>query len=401
MKTLSEVRDVFTKKSMQQWLFKKVLVSGLAAAALALVLLAWSVSGLVSAMRGTAAFASRTHEVSSAFGALQANLAKAETAERGYVIAGGDSLVPYEEAVEAINRNLALIRALMSDEPAQRMNMAELEKLVQSKLAALQLIVDTRSDGGIMPAQLLVSAQRDELETQGIQRVLSRMESSENRRLDRKIGEREAANRRFWQIFGLLAGLLLAAVVWQYLRVRNIVQAAEEAKARIRRLAEHDALTGLANRRLLKAKMEHAIVRARGEGQTIAVMFIDLDGFKQVNDVLGHQAGDALLKAVAERLRKLVRANDTVARLGGDEFVVVASHINEMHAAQLARQLVEAVSRPYPLAGGADRPARVSASIGISFFPRDGRSSDALLAKADHALNRAKGAGKNQFQLAA
>ena len=386
---------------MQQWLFKKVLVSGLAAAALALALLAWSVSGLVTAMRGTAAFASRTHEISSAFGILQANLSKAETAERGFVIAGGDALVPYEEAVTAIDRNLALIRALMSNEPAQRMNMAELEQRIQSKLATLQLIVDARSDGGIVPAQLLVSAEQDELETQSIQRVLGRMESSENRRLDRKIGEREAANRRFWQSFGLLASLLLSAVVWQYLKVRNIVQAAEEAKARIRHLAEHDALTGLANRRLLKAKMEHAIVRARRDAQSIAVMFIDLDGFKQVNDVLGHQAGDTLLKAVSERLRKSVRANDTVARLGGDEFVVVASHISEMHAAQLARQLVEVVSRPYSLVGGAARPAQVSASIGISFYPRDGRSPDALLAKADNALNRAKGAGKNQFQLAA
>lgn|GEM_PF-1843176 len=390
------------KKSMQQWLFKKVLVSGLLAATFALVLFAWSVSGLITALRATATFASKTHEVSVAFNTLQANLAKAETAERGYVIAGSsDSLAPYEEAVEAINWNLALIRALTSGHPPQGARMTELEHLVKGKLLTQQLVVDARSDGGALPAQLLLSERQDELEMQRIQRVLDQMESAENRLLDQKIVEREAAYRHFWWTFGILAGLLLTAVVWQYLKVRNIVQASEESKARILHLAEHDALTGLANRRLLKKKMEHAIACARRDAQMIAVMFIDLDGFKQVNDGLGHQAGDMLLKAVSERLRKSVRAHDAVARLGGDEFVVVASHLNEIHASQLARQLVDAISRPYLVEGGSgQRPARVSASIGISFYPRDGKSPDVLLAKADHALNQAKGAGKNQFQLA-
>src|SRR3569832_913445 len=335
---------------MQQWLFKKVLVSGLLAATFALVLFAWSVSGLITALRATATFASKTHEVSVAFNTLQANLAKAETAERGYVIAGSsDSLAPYEEAVEAINWNLALIRALTSGHPPQGARMTELEHLVKGKLLTQQLVVDARSDGGALPAQLLLSERQDELEMQRIQRVLDQLVSAENRLLDQKIVEREAAYRHFWWTFGILAGLLLTAVVWQYLKVRNIVQASEESKARILHLAEHDALTGLAYRRLLKQKMEHAIA---------------------------------------------------CARRGGDEFVVVASHLNEIHASQLARQLVDAISRPYLVEGGSgQRPARVSASIGISFYPRDGKSPDVLLAKADHALNQAKGAGKNQFQL--
>src|SRR3569832_1847781 len=142
------------KKSMQQWLFKKVLVSGLLAATFALVLFAWSVSGLFSVLCVSASFASKTHEVSVAINTLQANLAKAETAERGYVIAGSsDSLAPYEEAVEAINWNLALIRALTSGHPPQGARMTELEHLVKGKLLARRLVVGARGGGGARPAR--------------------------------------------------------------------------------------------------------------------------------------------------------------------------------------------------------------------------------------------------------
>ncbi len=128
-------------------------------------------------------------------------------------------------------------------------------------------------------------------------------------------------------------------------------------------------------------------------------MFIDLDGFKAVNDSMGHQAGDELLKVVAQRLRQATRSNDFVARLGGDEFVVVLSELDQLaDATRLAAKLNNLISMPVPLTEGI---ARISTSIGISLFPANGRSSAELLGKADDAVYQAKAAGKNQFQWAA
>jgi diguanylate cyclase (GGDEF)-like protein len=131
----------------------------------------------------------------------------------------------------------------------------------------------------------------------------------------------------------------------------------------------------------------------------VAVMFIDLDGFKAVNDKLGHQAGDELLKIVAERLRKGIRSNDLVARLGGDEFIVVLAELDQAESAtRIAHTLTETIAIPISLC---DTTARVSASIGISLFPTNGSTSEQLLGKADDAVYLAKSAGKNRYQWAA
>jgi diguanylate cyclase (GGDEF)-like protein len=143
--------------------------------------------------------------------------------------------------------------------------------------------------------------------------------------------------------------------------------------------------------------LDMALARAERSRQTLALLFIDLDDFKQVNDRLGHQAGDRLLRLVAQRLLSCMRAGDMVSRLGGDEFTVVMENCQLDRLPALAEKLVGALGAPIDLGGQA---ATVSASIGIATYPRSGASQDELIHKADAAMYSAKEAGKNGYRMA-
>jgi diguanylate cyclase (GGDEF)-like protein/PAS domain S-box-containing protein len=168
------------------------------------------------------------------------------------------------------------------------------------------------------------------------------------------------------------------------------------ARERIASLAYNDALTGLANRTSLGPALEQAIERTRRHRSKLAGVFIDLDGFKQVNDMHGHAAGDAFLVEVARRLRRSLRASDVVARLGGDEFFVVLEQMQDTAAVErVVSKLSTEMLRPYDLFGGVK--ARVSASLGVSLFPDDAGDAATLMAHADKAMYAAKRAGKNAY----
>jgi diguanylate cyclase (GGDEF)-like protein/PAS domain S-box-containing protein len=159
----------------------------------------------------------------------------------------------------------------------------------------------------------------------------------------------------------------------------------------IRFQATHDNLTGLPNRTILADRLGQTLAAARRRNQSAAVLFIDLDGFKKVNDALGHRAGDLMLREVGERLASRVRAEDTAARWGGDEFVLVLGQLEDEHSAiGFADGVVALLEQPFDLDG---QPAFISASIGISLFPRDGEDGDTLLLHADTAMYRAKRGG--------
>ncbi|HEY0848199.1 MAG TPA: EAL domain-containing protein [Noviherbaspirillum sp.] len=168
------------------------------------------------------------------------------------------------------------------------------------------------------------------------------------------------------------------------------------AEERIHHLATHDALTGLPNRTMFSHLLVNAISSAQRLRRNIAVLFIDLDRFKFINDTLGHDAGDKLLKEVATRFKKALRASDVVARLGGDEFVVLVQDVNDdAHAAAVARKVLATAIKPFMLSG---RECRVTASIGISMYPRDGDDEHWLMKNADIAMYFAKEEGKNNYQ---
>jgi len=165
---------------------------------------------------------------------------------------------------------------------------------------------------------------------------------------------------------------------------------------RVEYLAYHDGLTALPNRSLFNKLLGQAISQAQRHHRQLAVAFIDLDGFKQINDTLGHEAGDELLTEVASRLKGCLRDSDAVARLGGDEFVVLLSElVEEKYAATVAQKIVSAIAKPFTLLG---QEFRVTASIGISTYPTDGVDEPTLTKNADIAMYQAKEDGKNQFQ---
>jgi diguanylate cyclase (GGDEF)-like protein/PAS domain S-box-containing protein len=171
-----------------------------------------------------------------------------------------------------------------------------------------------------------------------------------------------------------------------------------EARERIAALAYSDALTGLANRSAFTPALEHAVHRAKRSGKNVALLYLDLDGFKVINDSHGHEAGDQLLVEVAQRLRHALRESDQVARLGGDEFVVVLEDVpGTAQVEQVANKLLAQIGRPYPIlpAGGT---CQVTTSIGASLFPQDADTPRALLQHADAAMYRAKQESKNALR---
>jgi len=160
-------------------------------------------------------------------------------------------------------------------------------------------------------------------------------------------------------------------------------------------LAHHDQLTGLPNRNLFYDRLRHAQAQAKRREKGFVLFYMDLDGFKAVNDTHGHELGDALLKAVAQRLSECVRESDTVARMGGDEFTVLLPDLQSHgHAANIARQIIQTLSQPFPFE---TVTCRIGVSIGISCFPEDGEESDRIISCADAAMYRVKNAGGNSF----
>jgi diguanylate cyclase (GGDEF)-like protein/PAS domain S-box-containing protein len=170
----------------------------------------------------------------------------------------------------------------------------------------------------------------------------------------------------------------------------------QTANARAQHLADHDALTGLPNRRLLEDRLKQALALSYRNRKQTAVMFIDLDRFKTINDSLGHAVGDVLLKEVAQRLVQQLREGDTICRIGGDEFMVVLPEVKRSsHVAQVAQKIIEQLSQPAVVE---ERELTVTPSIGIAVFPDDGRDAETLIRNADAAMYHAKEMGRANYQ---
>ena len=178
---------------------------------------------------------------------------------------------------------------------------------------------------------------------------------------------------------------------------QTMTEAAEEATAQMSYMAEHDFLTGLPNRSLLTDRLAQAIALAKRHGKKVALMYLDLDHFKQINDSLGHDVGDKLLQKVAKRLLACVRFSDTVSRQGGDEFVVLLAEVEEVQDATLsAEKLIKAIADPYIIDG---HRLHVTLSIGISLYPDDGKDIEVVIRNADTAMYQAKRSGRNNYKL--
>ncbi|MGZ6219038.1 MAG: diguanylate cyclase domain-containing protein [Syntrophales bacterium] len=181
---------------------------------------------------------------------------------------------------------------------------------------------------------------------------------------------------------------------------RNLIRDVTERKKTeetIRRLAYHDPLTGLPNRLLFTDRLNMAITRAERNRQYLAVMMLDLDYFKDINDTLGHHMGDRLLQAVGSRLTELLRKGDTIARMGGDEFLILLPEINNVGVTTtIAQKIVESFQSPFIID---DRKLQITTSIGIAIYPDVSDDVETLIKNADIAMYRAKGSGRNNYQL--
>jgi diguanylate cyclase (GGDEF)-like protein/PAS domain S-box-containing protein len=209
--------------------------------------------------------------------------------------------------------------------------------------------------------------------------------------LVRRDGAETAIEDSAAPIHGRDGGVIGAVMVF------HDVSASRKVMARMSHLAQHDFLTDLPNPVLFDDRITQAIALARRHDQQLAVLFLDLDRFKDVNDSLGHDTGDQLLKSVAQRLKACVRGSDSVCRKGGDEFVVLLSEITHAeHAARSAEKIIAAVTAAHRIAG---QELTVTASIGIGIYPRDGADAETLLKSADAAMYQAKAAGRNQYRL--
>jgi len=190
-------------------------------------------------------------------------------------------------------------------------------------------------------------------------------------------------------------GMLARGVQTMGAKITEQLNELRDNQEELQHLAQHDMLTGLPNRRFLQERLGHALALARRSGRGVALLFIDLDHFKDINDHHGHDAGDALLVALAQRLQAHTREADTVARMGGDEFVVlVDGPADAAQIAAIAQKLLHSVQQPVQWRG---HTLQVGASIGISQYPQDGQNVVEMLASADRAMYRVKNAGRNDF----
>lgn len=185
--------------------------------------------------------------------------------------------------------------------------------------------------------------------------------------------------------------------VRHYVALFSDITASKEHQSQLERIAHYDALTGVPNRVLLADRLQQAITRTRRDDRLMALVYLDLDGFKEVNDTHGHETGDELLIAISQRLNDTLRAGDTLARLGGDEFVAVLTDLSSMEECErVLERLLRAAASPLQIKG---IPLQLSASLGVTLYPHDGSDADTLLRHADQAMYQAKQAGRNRYHL--
>ena len=191
-------------------------------------------------------------------------------------------------------------------------------------------------------------------------------------------------------------GVLAQSVEKMQDQIKRQLTELQANQTQLEHLAGHDVLTALPNRRLFQDRLDHALARAQRTGEPFALLFIDVDNFKGINDRFGHEAGDAVLKLVALRLASITRKADTVARMGGDEFVILLDKPNSRsQIVMIAEKLLDSLSCPMQLPG---QEIQVGFSIGISQYPEDGTTAMALMASAAKAMYETKAAGRNGFK---
>lgn len=319
-----------------------------------------------------------------------------ETGERGYIIAGNQSyLEPHEHGLKEILKLHENLARQLADDPSERDRLLALKRRVEAKIAVSRSNVLARSHGFEM-ARAKVAEGSGKREMDALRDLLDAMSKTHLERRDKLQRERGVVlieMRNNIVIAAVVGVIVLIFLHWHLLKGMKLRNAAEQ---HVRHLATHDVLTGLPNRRLILEYLDHAIQRGIRHKKGVALLFLDLNDFKPINDKYGHEAGDRVLKLTAQRLSGLVRASDRVARLGGDEFVVLLDDINDKEdVCGIVGKINAEISRPILLKGHGE--VAISTSIGVAIYPRDGEDMEALLRNADTAMYEAKRTGVNCY----
>jgi diguanylate cyclase len=322
-----------------------------------------------------------------------------ESSQRGYLLTGNsDYLAPYLRNSARFDNQTATAERLYQGDDEARPLITDILKLARAKSAELAATVALQRAGDRDAAMATINQNRGkELMDQLDEKLLALI--AEQRATRTRFVNEVRATLRFLYLLGAGIGVLILTLVAVAVRSLTMsITRLNDAQKAEEHNAMHDALTGLPNRRYLAEWMTTALAGARRAGQELHVLYFDLDGFKAVNDRLGHEAGDAVLTVTASRLRETLRSSDFVARIGGDEFVAVLPQTDAAPNVNALAERLEKVLNTAPIEELSD--GAVTASIGRASFPRDGNTVTALLAAADRSMynikearNLARGSG--------
>ena len=339
----------------------------------------------------------------------------AETGQRGYLLTGNKSyLEPFLDAQKQIPGQLDELRRLTKDNPAQQQRLASLAPMVDEKLSLISQTLELYNSQHAKEALEIVKNNSGKNLMDSIRVVANDFNKMERHLLEQRENE---YNLQLKNLLTAMAALIVLAFLLIFVfaskarhefRERLRIQANEEEI--IRNLAFYDTLTQLPNRRLLNDRLEQSLAASKRSGIHGALIFLDMDNFKPLNDLHGHIAGDALLVEVAHRLNACVRKVDTIARFGGDEFVVVLSELDvdktksTKQAGNIAEKIHDALGEPYLLKIHSEGQAETTiehgctSSIGVVLFINHEASAREVLKQADMAMYQAKEAGRNSIR---
>lgn len=332
---------------------------------------------------------------------MKLDVLSAAAAQRGYLVTGRDVLrLRHEQESQSVQGANKQFVAMRRDFPAQIERMTQINRMAMDWFENGRHVMDVRDNVGLGAAQVILVDNIDAASGDALLELIELAQKDEEGLLASRRAALNLSRDRITQMvmFSSLAIALLLAVLGFV--IRKELSARAERIEQLDDLAHHDVLTGLANRRLFSSYAESMLALAARKQTQLAVMMLDLDGFKAVNDRFGHDIGDLLLQEVALRLQNNVRASDLVARLGGDEFAIVLPGVTDSVSTQtIAEKLIVALEAPYIIGEIPQQQRLLSVSIGIAFFPEHGQALDALMSHADAAMYLAKQNGKGHYRL--
>ncbi|MEP7155178.1 MAG: diguanylate cyclase [Betaproteobacteria bacterium] len=338
----------------------------------------------------------RAQRIISSLDSIRFNALSLDIGEQNYIITGNErDLGRYRSGTVEIEGELVYLAGKREEYSALSQRFVELDSLARQFIADERKIVDARRTQGFAAAQSMVRDHIGDALQEKLLGLAHQLLAQARREQDSLEADQISYGDKVRRLILALISSSAFILVFLYGTLRRLNLEQRAAQMRIAHQATHDSLTDLFNR---PALMEHISLRLRNAETEaalggFALLLVDLDGFKSVNDNLGHDAGDALLKEVARRTRGALRDSDYLSRLGGDEFLIVIPQVSDQETAEnVAKKLISVIAQPYVL--GIER-AQVTASIGVSLFPRDGRQREDLMKSADVALYQAKRAGKN------